>query len=279
MTTVARGLEVPWEIAFLPDRRALITERPGRVRLLQPRRAPVRQRRWPRWRSAADGEGGLLGLAVDPQFARNRFVYLYRTRGERNEVLRYRLDGTRLREQATIVDDIPAASIHDGGRIHFGADGRLYVSTGEAGDGPTWPRTAARWAASSCACRPTAYRGARAVRPQVFSLGHRNPQGFDWEPGTGRLVATEHGPSGGDGPRASTRSTSSARAPTTAGRRSSATSRGTGLVAPAAVYEDAIAPVGRLVRVAARLGVDRRLHLRGAGGRADAPRAPGGRAA
>ena len=96
--TVAEGLEVPWEIAFLPDRRALVTERPGRVRLLERdgrlRPAPVAE-----VDVEATGEGGLLGLALDPDFASNRFVYLYRTTGRGNEVVRYRLDRGGLREQ------------------------------------------------------------------------------------------------------------------------------------------------------------------------------------
>jgi len=242
VTTIARGLEVPWEIAFLPDRRALITERPGRVRLLSRdgtlAPAPVAE-----VEVTADGEGGLLGLAIDPRFTRNRFVYLYRTRGERNEVVRYRMDGTRLREQATIVDSIPAGSVHDGGRIHFGADGWLYISTGEAGR-PELAQDRGSLGGKFLRLAPAAYRGSRAVRPQVFSFGHRNPQGFDWQPGTGRLVATEHGPSGGDGPRGFdevniVRQGGNYGWPEVFGEE-----RRAGLVSPVAVYEDAIAPSG-----------------------------------
>src|SRR3954451_19930781 len=134
VTTVAEGLEVPWEIGFLPDGRALITERAGRVRLLLPD-GTLSPRSVADVDVVADGEGGLLGLAVDPEFDRNSFVYLYRTTDRGNEVARYRLDGTRLREQATIVQDIPAGAIHDGGRIRFGPDRKLYISTGEAGEG------------------------------------------------------------------------------------------------------------------------------------------------
>ena len=94
--TVATGLEAPWEIAFLPDGRALVTERPGRVLLLDPelglREEPVAE-----VEVAAIGEGGLLGAAVDPRFRRNGFVYLYRTTIEGNEVVRYRFEGDGLR--------------------------------------------------------------------------------------------------------------------------------------------------------------------------------------
>jgi len=240
--TAATGLEVPWEIAFLPDGRALITERPGRVRLLSAagrlQAAPVAQ-----VSVASDGEGGLLGLAVDPQFARNRFVYLYRTTGEDNEVVRYRLDGARLREQAVVVEGIPAGAIHDGGRIHFGPDRRLYVSTGESGN-PDLAQDRGSLGGKFLALGPAAYRGAGPARPEVFSLGHRNPQGFDWQPGSGRLVASEHGPSGGDGPRGNDE-VNVVRAGANYGwPEISGDERRGGLESPAALYRDAIAPSG-----------------------------------
>jgi len=96
LETVATGLEAPWEIAFLPDRRALITERPGRVRLLE-RNGEVREEPVAEVEVAAIGEGGLLGLAVDPEFRRNRFVYLYRTTDSGNEV---RATASRARRSA-----------------------------------------------------------------------------------------------------------------------------------------------------------------------------------
>ncbi|MDX6697242.1 MAG: hypothetical protein QOE65_639 [Solirubrobacteraceae bacterium] len=194
VSTVATGLDIPWEIAFLPDGRALITERPGRVRMLLPdgtlRTAATVD-------VVAEGEGGLLGLAVDPDFARNSFVYLYRTTARGNEVARYRLDGSRLREQAVVVQDIPAGTIHDGGRIHFGPDGWLYIATGETGNGAL-AQDPNSLGGKFLRLAPQDARGSGG-EPQVFSSGHRNPQGFGWDR-AGRLVATEHGPSGGDGP-------------------------------------------------------------------------------
>jgi aldose sugar dehydrogenase len=189
--TVATGLDVPWEIAFLPDGRALITERPGRVlsfdgdtRALA--EIPV----------AAIGEGGLLGLAVDPAFAQNGFVYLYRTTERGNEVARYRLTDAGLEEQATLVSGIAAAPIHDGGRLRFGPDERLYISTGDAAQ-PELAQDPNSLNGKILRLSPEQYRGAGG-RPEVVSLGHRNVQGFDWQPGTGRLYASEHGPSGND---------------------------------------------------------------------------------
>ncbi len=196
--TLARGLEIPWEIAFLPDRRALVTERPGRIRLLERdgtlRRAPVA-----RVAVQALGEGGLLGLALDPEFASNRFVYLYFTTSQGMQLERWRMDDQdRLQRERALAEGIEAGPIHDSGRIAFGPDRRLYVATGDAGEG----RLAQRQGSLNgkfLALTPEQYRGAGG-RPETISTGHRNPQGFDWQPGTGRLYATEHGPSGGDGP-------------------------------------------------------------------------------
>jgi glucose/arabinose dehydrogenase len=193
--TVAAGLEAPWEIAFLPDGRALITERPGRVRLLGAdgdlREQPVAE-----VEVEAVGEAGLLGAAVDPQFEDNRFVYLYRTTAAGNEVARYRLEGEQLVEQAVIAEDIAAAGIHDGGRIHFGPDGRLYFTTGDAAQDEL-AQDSGSLNGKVLVMDAEIVRGTGG-RPEVFSLGHRNPQGFDWHPETEALVASEHGPDGDD---------------------------------------------------------------------------------
>ena len=194
--TIATGLQIPWEIAFLPDRRALITERPGRVRIMTATRhvlaAPAA-----RVPVSARGEGGLLGLAVDPQFSANRFVYVYRTAAVGNQVVRYRLVGARLVGPVIVARGVPAGTNHDGGRIHFGPDRRLYISTGET-QRPGLAQSRASLAGKILRLSPAAYHGRRALRPQIFSLGHRNPQGFDWQPGTGALVASEHGEEGND---------------------------------------------------------------------------------
>jgi glucose/arabinose dehydrogenase len=192
---VATGLEAPWEIAFLPDGRALITERPGRVRLLS-RDLRLRAEPVGEVDVAAIGEGGLLGIAVDPEFERNAFVYLYRTTDRGNEVVRYQFVDDRLRSEKVIVAGITAGAIHDGGRIHFGPDRRLYFTTGEAGeDSLAQDRDSLN--GKMLRLDASAYRGGGG-RPEIFSLGFRNPQGFDWQPRSDRFVASEHGPDGDD---------------------------------------------------------------------------------
>jgi glucose/arabinose dehydrogenase len=196
--TVATGLEIPWEIAFMPDGRALVTERPGRVRLLgrrgRLRRAPVAY-----VPVSARGEGGLLGLALDPRFATNRLVYLYFTTATGMRLERRRWRRSRLVREATLVDGIEAGSVHDSGRIAFGPDRRLYVSTGDAGRGELAQDP---WSLNGklLAFSPAQYHGSARAAPQIVASGLRNSQGFDWEPGTRRLIATEHGPTGFDGP-------------------------------------------------------------------------------
>jgi len=187
LETVASGLQAPWEIAFLPDRRALLTERGGRVRLLD-RELRLQKDPAAEVEVAAVGEGGLLGLAVDPQFRRNRFVYLYRTTDSGNEVARYRFEGDRLTEDAVILEGLEAAPIHDGGRIHFGPDDLLYVSTGEAGN-PDLAQDDGSLNGKFLRVRD--FRGAGG-EPEAIDKGHRNVQGFDWD-AEGRLFATEFG--------------------------------------------------------------------------------------
>jgi len=232
--TVATGLEAPWEIAFLPDGRALVTERPGRVRLLS-RSLRLRPSPAAEVEVAAFGEGGLLGAAIDPDFERNGFVYLYRTTESGNEVVRFRFRDGRLVDQRVIARGIIAGAIHDGGRIHFGPDGELYFTTGEAGQDSLAQE---RGSLNGKVLRmgPRAYRG-DGGRPEVFTLGHRNPQGFDWQPRSKRLVASEHGPDGDDEVNVLRRGANYGW-PEVQGRDHD------GYTAPVTVYPESIAPSG-----------------------------------
>jgi glucose/arabinose dehydrogenase len=196
--TVATGLEIPWDIAFMPGGGALVTERPGRVRLFRRdgslRRAPVA-----RIPVSAIGEGGLLGVAIDPAFARNRYVYLYFTTAQGMRLERRRWTGSRLANPLSLIDGIRAGRVHDSGRIAFGPDRRLYISTGDAGE-PALAQDTGSLNGKLLALTPAQYRGAVHAAPEVVARGLRNSQGFDWEPASGRIVATDHGPSGFDGP-------------------------------------------------------------------------------
>ena len=196
--TVATGLEIPWEIAFLPDGRALVTERPGRIRLLDAdgklRAEPVAE-----VDVSEQGEGGLLGLALDPQFAANHLVYLYFTTPTAMKLERWRFEDDTLTREGDLIDGtIQAGTVHDSGRIAFGPDDDLYIATGEAGQ-PELAQDPNSLNGKYLRLTPDQYHGGPSA-PEIVSLGHRNPQGFDWQPGTGRLISTEHGPSGGDGP-------------------------------------------------------------------------------
>jgi glucose/arabinose dehydrogenase len=135
-------------------------------------------------------------MAIDPEFGDNSFVYLYRTTGDGNEVARFRFEDGGLEEEATIARNIPAAGIHDGGRLRFGPDDRLYFSAGDAAQ-PDTAQDADSLAGKILRLDEDAYRGDGA-RPEVFTMGHRNPQGFDWQPESDRMYQNEHGDSGND---------------------------------------------------------------------------------
>lgn len=187
---IAEQLEIPWDIGFLPDGTMLVTERTGTL---------LHMERGERYRVPGVrhiGEGGLLGLALHPDFATNRFLYLYHTTetddGLRNRVVRYRFTDDRLRFDRVIFDNIPGARYHDGGRIRFGPDGYLYITTGDAGDPALAQNTESR---AGKVLRITDEGEIPADNPfgnAVYTYGHRNPQGLAWDE-AGRLWSSEHG--------------------------------------------------------------------------------------
>jgi len=199
--TVVNGLEVPWSLTFAPDGRLFVPERPGRVRIIDTARgtsevALVLDDVF------AEGEAGLLGLAVDPAFTSNRLVYLYYTArtsgGAVNRVVRYRESGGRLTEPAVLLDNIPANTIHDGGRLRFGPDGLLYITTGDAANAEL-AQDLGSYAGKILRLNTdgTTPRGNPFSSP-IYSYGHRNSQGLDWNPANGELWASEHGATGND---------------------------------------------------------------------------------
>jgi glucose/arabinose dehydrogenase len=199
--TLATGLQIPWSLAFAPDGRLFISERPGRVRVFQngqllPDPALTLTDVF------TTGESGILGLAVHPDFASNHLVYLtYTARGPRGPVarlVRFREVANRLAEAVVLLDEVPAANIHNGSRVRFGPDRLLYVTFGDVAV-PSVAQDAAALNGKILRLRDdgTSAPGNRFGSP-VYSLGHRNPQGLDWHPATGDLWATEHGQTNND---------------------------------------------------------------------------------
>jgi glucose/arabinose dehydrogenase len=198
---VVTNLEIPWSMAFAPDGRLFVTERPGRVRIIDiaTRSSELALTLDDVYR---EGEAGLLGLALDPQFAQTRFVYLYYSAragsGAVNRVVRYREAGARLGERVVLLDGIPAAQIHDGGRIRFGPDGLLYVTAGDAANTNLAQDVGSLAGKILRITRDGTTPRENPFGSPIYSYGHRNPQGLDWHPATGALWAVEHGNVGND---------------------------------------------------------------------------------
>ena len=206
---VATGLEHPWGMAFLPDGEILITERPGRVRMvrdgaLDP--API-QGVPPVY---ASGQGGLLDVALDPEFASNRVIYLsYAAPGDdgnSTRVARARLSEGRLENLEVIFTAEPLvdARKHFGSRLVFDAQGHLFITVGERGQGDRAQDLGQdngkviRLYPDGSVPEDNPFVGVGGARPEIFSYGHRNPQGLAIHPQSGIPWLNEHGARGGD---------------------------------------------------------------------------------
>ena len=206
--TVATNLEIVWSIVFAPDGRMFFTERPGRVRVFENgklRAAPL----FTVPDVELSGESGLMGMALHPKFAENRFLYLayaYQEGGKQNvKVARYRETGDGLADAKTIVELIPAARYHAGTRLGFGPDGKLYLTTGDATNQSqgqelnTLGGKTLRLNDDGTIPADNPFVNQKNARPEIWTYGHRNAQGMDWQPETGLMFQTEHGPSLIDG--------------------------------------------------------------------------------
>jgi len=187
VSTLATDLEVPWSFAFLPDGDALVTERDSGSLLSVSPSGEVREvQTLP---EGGSGEGGLLGVAVSPDYGEDHYVYAYYTTERDNRVVRFRLG----EKPEPILTGIPVNTYHDGGRIKFGPDGLLYVSTGDAGDsGNSQDR-------NSLGGKILRIEPDGSVPPDnpfpgnpVYSYGHRNVEGLAWD-ADGQLYASEFG--------------------------------------------------------------------------------------
>ncbi len=193
---VAEELEIPWELAFLPGGEMLIAERPGKLIMIGEDiiSIPVEGVRHV-------GEGGLLGMVLHPQFEDNFQLYLYMTsdteRGIENRVVRYLFKDGELSEKIVILEGILGARFHNGGRIDFGPDGYLYITTGDSQQADIAQDS------ESLAGKILRVRDDGSVPEEnpfgneIYSLGHRNPQGITWDR-EGQLWSTEHGPTARD---------------------------------------------------------------------------------
>jgi len=207
---VTGNLQYPWGLAFLPDGRMLVTERPGRLRVigadgkLDPR--PVEGVP----KVVASGQGGLLDVAVHPRFAENGWVYLSFAGsdgdGASTEVVRGRLDGQRLQDVQTLFRMLPRSSggRHFGSRLVFDAKGLLYITLGDRGDMERAQRmddhagSVIRLHDDGRVPADNPFVKTPGARPEKFTLGNRNMQGAAIHPVTGELWTHEHGPQGGD---------------------------------------------------------------------------------
>ena len=187
VSTLATDLEVPWSFAFLPDGDALVTERDsGKLLRVSPSGEVREIQTLP---EGGSGEGGLLGVAVSPDYKDDRYVYAYYTTERDNRVVRFRLGG----EPEPVLTGIPVNTFHDGGRIRFGPDGMLYVGTGDAGaSGNSQDRNSLggkilRIEPDGSVPQDNPFPG-----NPVYSYGHRNVEGLAWD-ADGRLYASEFG--------------------------------------------------------------------------------------
>jgi glucose/arabinose dehydrogenase len=197
---IASGLDTPWALAFLPDGKLLITERPGRLRILAHGKLD------PNPITISDvyenSEGGLLGLAVHPNFTTNHYIYLYQTykntKGIFNRVDRYVFENNTLSNKKTIIDDITASSNHDGGRLKFGPDGKLYITSGDAYNDKNGQDKNSLNGKILRINDDGSIPSDNPFGTAIWTYGHRNPEGLAFQPGTNSLFSSEHGPSAHD---------------------------------------------------------------------------------
>jgi glucose/arabinose dehydrogenase len=209
---VAKGLETPWALAFLPDGRLLVTERPGRLRIIEKGRLlPDAVHGTPAvW---LQQDGGLFDVEVHPQYSRNGWIYLsYAEPGpdktSMTAIVRGRIDANRWTDQQFLfhasADLYTASNIHYGSRFVFDKQGHLFYSIGDRGkmeDAQDLSKPTGkihRVNDDGTAPEDNPFAGRAGALPSIWTYGHRNPQGFAFDPATGKLWETEHGPKGGD---------------------------------------------------------------------------------
>ncbi len=209
VVVITDGLEHPWGLAFLPDKRMLVTERTGRLRMIENNRLDPRPVSGVP-KISATGQGGLLDVVLHPEFTSNKFVYLSYVAagpgGLGTEVVRGRLHGHRLSDVEVIFRALPKSSggRHFGSRLLFDPRGSLYITLGDRGNRRR-AQDLADHAGSIIRLRDDGrvpddnpFVNRTTVRPEIYTYGNRNVQGIALQPGTNQIWAHEHGPQGGD---------------------------------------------------------------------------------
>lgn len=202
--SLVSGLYVPWSIVFTSPDRMLVTERNGNVRVVQNGQL-MKEPLVTFPEVLGKGEEGLMGMAVDPQYQQNKFLYVCYAQPQdgnfKDKVVRLKDNGSTAVIDKELLTGIPAATNHAGCRVMFGPDGKLYVTTGDATDGEIAQQMNSL---GGKILRMNTDGSIPADNPfpnsYIYSLGHRNPQGIAWQPVTNQLFETEHGPSLFDGP-------------------------------------------------------------------------------
>ena len=193
---VLDSLKNPWELKFAPDGTAFFTERDGKLWVIDNESTLHLVAEFPASNTA---EGGLLGLELDPDYENNHFLYLYQTyldiTTHQNKVVRYTINNNQLTDELVLIDKIPGALWHDGGRIKFGPDEMLYITTGDATNANLSQDIASLAGKILRINSDGTVPSDNPFDSPVFSYGHRNPQGLAWNE-NGILVSSEHGPSG-----------------------------------------------------------------------------------
>ncbi len=204
-----KGLASPWSLAFLPNGDMLITEKPGKLRIvrggtLDPQPIAGTPEVF------AVGQGGLLEVAIHPQFAQNQFVYLTYSKGKGDQgttaLARGRFDGKALVDvkDLLVTDNWNTGGVHFGSKLAFGRDGMLYMTVGERNDRTRAQNTnihggkILRLKDDGSVPTDNPFVGKPGYKPEIYTYGHRNLQGLAVHPDTGALWETEHGPQGGD---------------------------------------------------------------------------------
>jgi aldose sugar dehydrogenase len=209
VATITHGLQNPWGLAFLPDGRMLVTERPGRLRIVT-KDGTISEPLKGVPEVFAEGQGGLLDVKLDPDFATNKLVYIAYSEpgdgGAGTAVARGKLGSDSLDDVEVIFRQHPKVDGHNhfGGRLAFGPDGKLLVSLGErftftpAQDLSNDLGKIVRINPDGSVPKDNPFVGKDGARPEIWTYGHRNPQGLAFDPTTGKLFESELGPKGGD---------------------------------------------------------------------------------